>query len=177
MNKSAVIAGVVSLGVGFGLGWFGRENLGSKKASKTGTNEEREEGVSAGWKPRRKREEEAKAEAEHPSEEDDIENQPEVESKEDLPRVMPYQEYMLNDEEVYSKHAYTWYAEDKVLTDELEEVVDEPAVLLGDDIYQQLVQGKTPALFYVHNEAFKNDYEICVHQESYHRDFLGEDDS
>jgi len=74
----------------------------------------------------------------------------------------------------YDKVALTWYTEDEILSDDQDQLVDDPIRIIGEDAYKLLKDVDYLHDIYVRNFDMGTDYEIVRHNGSYKHTVLGE---
>jgi hypothetical protein len=75
----------------------------------------------------------------------------------------------------YDKISLTFYEDDEVLTDESEEIIDDPIAILGEDALVSFGVGSgDPEVVYVRNDWLQIDYEVIRLSKSYKETVLGD---
>ena len=74
----------------------------------------------------------------------------------------------------YDKVALTWYTEDEILSDDQDQLVNDPIRIIGEDAYKLLKDVDYLHDIYVRNFDMGTDYEIVRHNGSYKHTVLGE---
>lgn len=76
----------------------------------------------------------------------------------------------------YEKTSLTYYAEDGVLTDEHDEIIEDIAERLGDDDVERLFDKAPTTEIYIRNDNREEDFEVMMLEASYQTVVLGEGD-
>lgn len=79
-----------------------------------------------------------------------------------------HQNEFTEDQSGYSQLTYTYYAPDDVLTDEAEEIVENPDTMVGTDNLQRFGHGADDFdVLFVRNDRLRMEFEICRVHESW----------
>jgi hypothetical protein len=91
----------------------------------------------------------------------------------DEPHIISLEEFA-EEKVYYDKITLSFYEDDEVLTDEGEEIIDDPVALVGEDALQSFgVMSEDPEVVYVRNDNLQIDYEIIRLSKSYQETVMG----
>lgn len=116
------------------------------------------------------------AEMEGPEEEDDEDlevDETDISSRSEGPYPITAGEFC-NTRTYYDKASLNYFAEDNVVADDRDEILENADRILGD-LQAAFRESRSPAIAYIRNEELEIDYEISYVDGSYRRDVLHED--